>query len=696
MTIVRAKHLGFCYGVKRSISLACADKGGRRVYTYGKLIHNARIVSELEAKGIRAVDDVREAEPGSVLVIRSHGAPAEEIVRAEKLGLEVVDATCPFVRRTRDIVADMYAKGYRIAIFGKKDHPEVVGINSLCKYEAFVIEDESAIPDSLLCGEKVCLVAQTTASAKKFANIAEKFAKEGLKTVEIFDTICYTTQERQREAEELSRVCDKVLVIGDERSSNTLKLKEICEKQCSAFLIGSAEDLTGIKFNADDKIGIVAGASAPEESITEVIRYMDNNFTVATNEEFLQAVDADGTSGKLSSGKIMKVKVISADEKGITVAFNSKVDGFISAEEATLDGTYDPADYPADMELEVKLLASRTEDGVYRFSKKAVDEIKEGDKVVDTIRDGQEFELKVDRAVERDVAKKKGGGLLGKLGTYTVFIPASQIKERYVSDLKPYVGKTLRLERLEINDEKKRIVASQKVILERERKEREEIFWTNVVPGVIVNGKVKSISKFGAFVSVDGYDCLVHISDVSWVKFKSIEDVLKVGKKYDFVVLKADREKGKVSLGYKQLQKHPFDVAIENHPVGSTFTGKITSIMPFGAFVEVEPGVEGLVHVSEASNTYVKNINDIYKVGDEIEVKVLAVDSEAKKITLSAKACMPELAPEERAPKADRKDSKPRAPRKREQERETGEAEWSEDAGNNPFADLLKDLEVKK
>lgn len=696
MDILRAKHLGFCYGVKRSISLAGEDYGDRRVYTYGKLIHNSHIVGSLESKGIHAVGDVGEAEPGSVLVIRSHGAPVEEIERARSLGLEVVDATCPFVKRTRGIVADMHAKGYAIAIFGKKDHPEVVGINSVCGYTATVINDENEIPDSLLRTEKLCLVAQTTASAKKFANIADKFAKEGLKTVEIFDSICYTTQERQREAEELSRVCDKVLVIGDAESSNTLKLKEICAKHCTAFLIGSAEDLTAIKFNADDKIGIVAGASAPEESITEVIRYMDNNFTVATNEEFLQAVDADETSGKLSSGKIMKVKVISADEKGITVAFNSKVDGFISAEEATLDGTYDPADYPADTELEVKLLASRTEDGVYRFSKKAVDEIKEGDKVVDTIRDGQEFELKIDRAVERDVAKKKGGGLLGKLGTYTVFIPASQIKERYVSDLKPYVGKTLRLERLEINDEKKRIVASQKVIIERERKEREEIFWANVVPGVIVNGKVKSISKFGAFVSVDGYDCLVHISDISWVKFKSIEDILKVGKKYDFVVLKADREKGKVSLGYKQLQKHPFDVAIENHPVGSTFTGKITSIMPFGAFVEVEPGVEGLVHVSEASNTYVKNINDIYKVGDEVEVKVLAVDSEAKKITLSAKACMPELAPEERAPRGEKKESKPRAPRKRDAEKESGEAEWSEDAGNNPFADLLKDLEVKK
>ena len=682
MKIYKAHHLGFCYGVKRSISLANRDYG-KKVYTYGKLIHNSRMVAALEKMGIHAINDMSEAEPGSVVILRSHGAPVEEIEKAKNTGLEIVDATCPFVMRTRKIVEEKYADGYKIVIFGKAEHPEVIGINSICKYTATVISDENEILDSLLQHEKLCLVSQTTASAKKFANIAEKFAKHRLKTVEIFDTICYTTQERQREAEAIARFCDKVLVIGDAESSNTLKLKEICGRL--------------IKFNADDKIGIVAGASAPDESITEVLQYMDNNFTEATNEEFLQAVGADETSGKkLSSGKIMKVKVISADEKGITIAFNSKVDGFISAEEATLDGTYDPANFPADMELEVKLLGNRTEDGVYRFSKKAVDEVKEGDKIVDTIRNGEEFELKVDRAVERDVAKKKGGGLLGKLGTYTVFIPASQIKERYVSDIKPYIGKTLRLVSLEINDEKKRIVASQKVIIERERKEREEIFWANVVPGVIVNGKVKSISKFGAFVSVDGYDCLVHISDISWVKFKSIEDVLKVGKKYDFVVLKADREKGKVSLGYKQLQKHPFDIAIENHPVGSVFTGKITSIMPFGAFVEVEPGVEGLVHVSEASNTYVKNINDIYKVGDEIEVKVLAVDSDAKKFTLSAKACMPELAPEEKPSKPEKKDAKPRAPKKREAEKDTAEAEWSEDSGNNPFADLLKDLEVKK
>ena len=669
--------------MKRSVALACGNNPAP-VCTLGELIHNSVIVDALAAKGIRAVDDPSEAY-GGTLVIRSHGAPVEVVERAKSVGLNIVDATCPFVRKTRNIVAKKYADGYKIVIFGKKDHPEVVGINSLCGYTADII-DENYDVKRLDGYEKVCVVAQTTASAQKYSNIIDKFVKDRLKTVEIFDTICYTTQERQCEAESLSRTCDKAVVIGDVKSSNTLKLKDICEKNCETYLVSGVKDVERIKFNADDKVGIVAGASTPEELITEVIQYMENNFTDAQNEEFLQAVDAVGTNGKLREGKQMKVTVTRADDKGITVNFDGKLDGFISAEEATLDDTYNPSEYPEGTVLDVILLNAKADGGVYLFSKKKVDKIKEGNKIVETIRNGEIFEL----TVERDTK----GGLLGHLGTYTVFVPASQIKEKYIRDLKPFVGKTLRLTQLEINDEKRRIVASQKVILERERKEKEDIFWTNVVPGVIVNGKVKSISAFGAFVSVDGFDCLVHISDVSWTKFKSIEDILHVGKKYDFVVLKADREKGKVSLGYKQLQKHPFDIAVENHPVGSVFTGKITSIMSFGAFVEIEPGVEGLVHVSEASNTYVKNIEDIYKVGDEIEVKVLAIDSERKKFTLSAKACMPELPAEEKA-KPEKKDAKPRAPRKKDADRE-GDSEWSEDAGNNPFADLLKDLEVKK
>lgn len=684
MKILRAKNLGFCFGVKRSLAMT-EQEHARPIYTYGDLIHNSRIVGKLKERGIESVSHMSDVAEGTV-IIRAHGAPKEEIEEAKRRGLRIVDATCPFVLKTRKIVEKKYAEGYAVAIYGKADHPEVIGINSICDYRATVFEGES-LPESLQTAEKLCVVAQTTASAEKFANIVRKIAKDRYKTVEIFDTICYTTKKRQDEAEELSKKCDTVLVVGDVKSSNSLKLKSICEKHCKAFLIGGADDLSSNIINVGETVGIVAGASTPTESITEVIQYMENNYTEAQNEEFLQAVDAVGTNGKLRDGMRKRVKVTVATEKGITVDFGMKIDGFIAAEEVSLDGSYNPADYPQGTEIDAILLNAKSVDGVYLFSKKKVDKIKEGDKVVDTIRGGEEFEL----VVERDTK----GGLLGKIGTYTVFIPASQVKEKYVHDLKPFIGKTLRLTCLEINDEKRRIVASQKVILEKERKEKEEIFWANVVPGVIVNGKVKGISKFGAFVSVDGYDCLVHISDISWTKFKSIEDILHVGKKYDFVVLKADREKGKVSLGYKQLQKHPFDAAIENHPIGSVFTGKVTSIMPFGAFVEVEPGVEGLVHVSEASNVYVKNINDVFKVGDEVEVKVLDVNSEDKRITLSAKACMPELPEEERAAKSEKKEGKPRAPRKRDSVKED-ETEWSEDAGNNPFADLLKDLEVKK
>ena len=684
MKIIRAKNLGFCYGVTRSIEFT-EKNHPQPVYTYGELIHNSRIVAKLAEKGISAIANIADITDGTV-IIRSHGAPREELDLAKEKGLNVVDATCPFVNKTRGIVSEKYAAGYQIVIYGKPEHPEVVGINSLCGYSAIVICGDE-VPEDIYLHEKVCVVAQTTASARKFKNIIDKIDKDRLKTVEIFDTICYTTQERQKEAEKLSGFCDIVLVIGDAKSSNTLKLKEICEKNCAAYLIGDARELERIKLNVGT-IGIVAGASTPTESITEVIQYMENNYTEAQNEEFLQAVDAVGTNGKMRDGKRMTVKVTCADEKGITVDFGMKIDGYIAADEATLDDSYNPADFPQGTELDAILLGSKAVDGVYLFSKKKVDKIKEGDKIVDTIRDGEVFEL----VVERDTK----GGLLGKLGTYTVFIPASQIKEKYVHDLTPFVGKTLRLTQLEIDDAKRRIVASQKIVLERERKEREEIFWANVIPGVIVNGKVKGISKFGAFVSVDGYDCLVHISDISWAKFKSIEDILHVGKKYDFVVLKADREKGKVSLGFKQLLKHPFDEALENHPVGSVVTGKITSLMPFGAFVEIEPGVEGLVHVSEASNTYVKNINDIYKVGDEVEVKILAVDPDEKKITLSAKACMPEPTEEERASRPDRRDGKPRSSKKRDFGGKEEEMEWSEDAGNNPFADLLKDLDMKK
>lgn len=255
---------------------------------------------------------------------------------------------------------------------------------------------------------------------------------------------------------------------------------------------------------------------------------------------------------------------------------------------------------------------------------------------MDGIRNGEVFELKVNRDTK--------GGLLGKIGTYTIFVPSSLIREKgsYVRNLADYVGKTLRVVALEIDDDKHKIVASQQAVLMAERAAREEIFWTHVQPNVVVSGVVKRVTDFGAFVSVDGFDCLAHIGDLSWTHIKKVEDVLEIGKTYDFLVLKVDREKNRVSLGYKQLQKHPFVACMEAHPIGSVVKGKVTSVVPFGAFVEIEPGIEGLVHVSEAAHNFVKNISDVVKVGDEVNVMVMNYDEANRKITLSIKACAPE------------------------------------------------------
>ena len=434
----------------------------------------------------------------------------------------------------------------------------------------------------------------------------------------------------------------------------------------------------------------------------EVINFMSQNFEEVQNQEFISGVEESLVSYK--EGKKVKGTVILADEHGIRVNIGGKKDGLIVKDEATLDGNYNPEDFLPDSVVEAIIINKNDPDsGCVLLSKKKVDLIKEGDKKVDSIRNGEEFEL----VPEKDTK----GGLIGKIGTYSVFIPASQIKERYITDLKPFTKKKLRLVALEIDDAKHKIVASQRKILERERLEREEIFWTNVKPDVIVSGVVKRIAPFGAFISVAGFDCLAHIADISWVRVANIEDVLKIGSTHDFLVLSADREKGRVSLGYKQLQPHPFTLAIEKHPVGSVCKGKVINLMSYGAFVEIEPGVEGLVHVSKAARTFVKDINTVLKVGDEVDVKVIAIDEPNKKITLSIKACLPEEEKPEEKPvenaegetsattaPAPKKERTPRPSKKTERKPKTEDdtqKEWTDETSNNPFAALLKDIDVE-
>ena len=683
MKYIVSRYCGFCSGVKRAVA-AAFENAGENTVTYGELIHNDIVVKSLAEKGVKIVHTAEECA-GKKVIVRSHGAGKDFFERAKSLGAEIIDATCPYVRKIQQLVERHYRDGFHIVIIGKKGHPEVEGVNGWCENSATVIDSED-LPQSLHDYEKLCFVTQTTFLAEKYFNILKKIRKEHYKTLEIFNTICYTTISRQKDAENISRMCTKVLVIGSGGSSNTRRLTEIVGKESEVFLVECLDDLYKIKFSAEDTVGIISGASAPEELITEVKQYMSQELgAVKVSDDFAKAVEDSFVSYKV--GKRIKGTVISADEKGIKVSIGGKNDGFIRKEDVNIDGSYDPEQFTQGMELDTKIISTNDPDtGCVLLSKKEVDEIKEADKIVETIRNGESFEITVDKPVK--------GGLLAKLGTYSVFIPASQIRERFVSDLKAYAGKKLAVSALEIDDAKHKIVASHKKIVEAERAAKEEIFWTHVVPNVVVSGVVKRITSFGAFVSVDGFDCLAHIVDLSWNHIKSVDEVLTVGQTYEFLVLAADREKKRVSLGYKQLQPHPFVACMEKHPIGSTLKGKVVSVVPFGVFVEVEPHIEGLVHVSEVAHSYVKDINDVVKVGDEVEVQVLNYDEANKKINLSMKACIPE---EPKPAKQESGDSEKKVRKAKAKKVETDEeVEWNEETANNQFADLLKDLNIKE
>jgi len=680
-----AKNLGFCMGVRNAVS-AALNNAGENVFTYGEIIHNQSVIDMLSQNGVNATESLDNLPKNSTIIIRSHGVGKDIYDKIEKSGFKLIDATCPFVKNIHKIVYEHYNKGFQIIIFGNKNHPEVQGINGWCNYSAKIIDNEELV--GIENYEKLCIVSQTTANSVKYSKFLQKISRISAKTVDVFDTICYTTITRQKEVIEIASLCDIVLVLGSKKSSNTTKLYEMAKKYCDkVFFIESSAQLKNINLSCGD-IGIVAGASTPDELIMEVKVYMSQNAIgeVLVSDELKVGVEESLMSYK--EGKKVKGTVISADEKGVRVNIGGKYDGIIYRDEAAINGEYNMADFHEGAEVEAIIIGKRDADktdNLVPLSKKRVDLIKEGDKVVETIRNGEVFELTANSDTK--------GGLLGRLGTYTVFIPASQIKEKgYPKDLKAFVKKKLRLTALEIDDAKHKIVASQSKVLQAERKEREEIFWTHVVPDVVVSGTVKRVTNFGAFVSVDGFDCLAHIVDLSWNHIKTVDEVLKIGQTYDFLVLNVDREKGRVSLGYKQLQPHPFVVAMEKYPIGSIVKGKVVSIVPFGAFVQIEQGIEGLVHVSEAAHNFVKNINEVVKVGDEVNVKILAVDEASKRITLSMKACIEEEPKQEEAKAEVQKPRK--AERKPKNNEEEEQKEWSEDMSNNPFADLLKNVEV--
>jgi len=688
MEIKIAQHSGFCSGVKIAVSKAMTIEP-QNTYIYGEIIHNPDICAQIEKRGITTVEKLSLVPDGARMIIRSHGVGKSVYEECERRGIEVIDCTCSFVRRTQRIVEAESAAGKTVAIMGEPTHPEVVGLMGWCSGECYAFSSPEA-DFSVLKGKNVCVVAQTTFSKEKFYKIIKNIPKVDIKTVEVFQTICYTTISRQSEADELSKECDAMIVIGGLNSSNTAKLYDVCKGNCAnVFWLKNADDLNCKIIKNFKKLGIVLGASTPNEQAQEVLLKMEGIETeekATTMEEVVAQIDNGQT--KFKKGQIVKAIISSADDAGIEVLLpTAKKEILLDKNEVDCE-VYAKEDYLAKTGEEIELMVVGL--NPVKLSQKMIRQAAEEEAAVAELESGKEF------SVECTGFNK--GGLTAQYGTFPVFVPAKEIRSGYVKELEKYVGKKLRLKALEIKKDSRRkeIIASQRVIIVAEKEARdaakaakEAEFFANIHVGDVVEGKVERATAFGAFVSVNGFDCLAHITDLSWNRAQKVTDVVEIGKTYQFKVLKIDEENKKVSIGYKQLQPQPWDLVGEKYAVGDVIHGKVVRIVAFGAFVEVEKGIDGLVHVSQITHEWLENPTSALTIGQEVDAKILAIDPEAKRLTLSIKALEPKPEAPHREKKEDSSEAKPHRG-KRENKDSDEYREWSESTGGGAsIADLL-------
>lgn len=702
MKVTVAASSGFCKGVQHAVDTAMTVPP-ENTYLLGELIHNPQITQQVAARGIVTVSDVSEVPDGATLILRSHGVGKQVYAACNARGIRILDCTCPFVSHIQKIAEEQSAMGRTVVVVGEKLHPEVVGVCGWSSGETVVIDSDDSSEVLPLKDKNIAVVAQTTCSEEKFEKIIKNIEKSCEKTVEIFKTICYTTKERQREAAELAAKCDAMIVIGGANSSNTNKLYEICKSRCAqVFRLTHPDELEIQKIKNFKNVGIVSGASTPHTQTQEVLFKMENNTEVkATNEVADSMADVvaqmDNGQSKLKKGQLVKAIISSASDEGVAVLLPFfKKEILLEKDEIDCE-EYKAEDYASKIGDEIEVMVVNPANPV-KLSQKIIKQIKEEEGKIEAISNGEEFDV-----VCTGFNK---GGLTATMGTYSVFVPAKEIRMGYVKELEKYVGKKLRLKALEIkkSDRKKEIIASQRVILEEERAardaakaEKEAEFFANIHVGDVVEGKVERVTSFGAFVSVNGFDCLAHISDLSWSGAKSVTDVLEIGKKYEFKVLKVDEENKKVSIGYKQLQPQPWDLVAEKYAEGDVVHGKVVRIVPFGAFVEVENGVDGLVHVSQISHEWLENPTSVLNIGEEIDAKILVLDPANKKMTLSIKALLPEPEVTRVHTRRDnngeeRGERKPRRARQpREQRDEDDYREWTEGGiGGASIAEMLE------
>ena len=637
-----AKHSGFCFGVNRAIDMAFdeADShlGDGNLYSCGHLIHNQSVVEKLEEKGVKVINNLNEAKKDDTVIVRSHGEPKEFFDAAFKAGIKLIDTTCVFVEKIHKIVNEAYENGRDIIVIGSREHQEVMATNGWCNYQASIIEnDTEAKAYAESHKESVPLiVCQTTIKQELLESILKIFDDYGLK-YDVINTICNATRDRQESCKELAKTVDLMVVIGDEHSSNSRKLYEIAQKYCKeCYFIHSSDKFLLREAQKYNKIGIIAGASTPAWIIKEVISRMKGNVKDMEQNPMMDFMDDIEKSLRLPKpGDIVDGKVDQVMDDAVIVNMGCKKDGILRYEEAATEEGQSLSDlFKVGDDIKAKVIKSDEGEGGILLSTKRLVAVENYTELETAMENKELISVKLERMVN--------GGVIAAYKEITGFIPMSQLSDTFVENAEEFLGQTVDVKVIRVDTKRNRAVFSRKAVLVDEKRKVAAEIWSNLNVGDIVEGKVMRFTDYGAFVDIGGVDGLLHISEISWGKLKHPEEILKIGDIINVKILSLNEEKGKISLGLKQTQPEPWTLVGDKYQVGDVFEGKVVQIKEYGAFVELEAGLDGLVHISEIAHKRVENVFDELKVGDKVEVKIMEIEPEKKRISLSIKATLPE------------------------------------------------------
>ncbi len=675
MQIKLAKTAGFCFGVNRAVDLVYSmlDEG-KKVCTLGPLIHNPQVIADLESRGTRIIDEPSQAKQGETLIVRAHGVTAAVEEEIAQMDIECCNATCPFVKKIHRIVSEKPDENTVVLVAGDAKHPEVQGIVGHCKAECIVFgnceELEKIAEEKRYLSEKeILVVAQTTFSTKEW-NLCEKKIKKLYTNANIFDTICCATQERQQEAYELSLVSDAMVIIGGRQSSNTAKLKAVCEPNCKTYLVETAQEASGLNLGGCTRVGVTAGASTPAGIIKEVLQTMSENVienvqpeieaekeqvtAQAAGQETAKAVEAAEESFEalmeeslksMSTDQKVRGIVVGISPSEIQVDIGRKQTGYVPIDEYSNDPTADPSkELKIGDELELIIMKTNDAEGTMMLSKRRLDATKAWNDICEAKESGEVLEGTVFEVIPN-------GGVLVACKGSRVFIPGSHTGLSKDEPLETLLKQKVEFKVIDVNKQRKRAVGSIRVVLREARKEQAKAFWDNAAEGNVYTGTVKSLTSYGAFVDIGGVDGMVHISELSWKRIKHPSEIVNVGDTVEVYIKKLDAENKKISLGYKKVEDNPWEIMRRDYPVDTVCKATVVGMTTFGAFANVIPGIDGLIHISQIADRRINKPEDVLSVGDVVDVKVTEIDFDKKRVSLSIRALI-EPAAEEAAEEA--------------------------------------------